>query len=282
MTAFSLLPAPVSGAPFWVSSFQGEYGPLFFAPRCTYQPPKSSTEVGLWSAVHLRALSATKHLAKKILCPGWEHKHLFRDGRYIVALRRAFVPEIGWVLNRGAWVCPDTGAYGENLVQLYGCVNNRSYSYSILALAREAQLEVASDLDSADKVGNWRQEQNPLNPDLGATYLPPYYPLGSEFQLYLNASGHVILQAIRWSWDTGERVRVYRSLWRHRRSGERHWAEILPQSPLPLFNAHLLRSWPETPVALVEDEFLASKLSAENFKFLFSPSYSRPSERWGC
>ena len=233
--------------------------------------PASSAEVDLWSAVHLRCLTAASRVASKILGLGGDHSYLLRDGPWIVALRRTRVPEIGLTLNRGAWVNLSTGMYGENLVELYAQVHGCSYRNAIFVLANEAKIvSTDGDPNSEDAIRNWVQEVTPLRLDFAATYRPPNYPWDSEFCLYYNSSRHVILQAIRWKGGDGSTIRVYRSLWCHHRGYDSLWAEILPQTPLPLFNLDLVQSHPNLPVVLVKDEFLATELGKFNFHVLFS------------
>lgn len=241
-------------------------------PANLYQPPISQAEVDLWSNVHLRCLATARHVAKKILgAAGADRDEVLRSGPYLVALKRAFIPEIWQTLNRGAWVCLYSGAYGENLPELYAHVHRCSYRDAILALASEAKLmENTKDITYEERIRNWSQEQNPLDRDFSASYVPPYYPWNSSFLLYYNPFRHVILQAIRWIGADGNAIRVYRSRWHHYRAADSQWAEILPQSPLPLFNGDLLQIHPDCPVILVQDEFCAVELGQRHSGALFS------------
>lgn len=68
MTAFLPIAIPGTSDALWIPPFQDVS--IQIAPFWTYRPPTSPHEVDLWSAVHRRCLTATKHIAQKILPAG--------------------------------------------------------------------------------------------------------------------------------------------------------------------------------------------------------------------
>ena len=116
---------PLFQVPFMANCLIQPVAPLWPQPAFMYKPPLSSSEVALWSGVHFHALANATQIARKVLPRGWRQDNLWRDGHFIVALRRRYVPEANQYLGRGAWVCPRAGVWGENVVELYAHVNQQ-------------------------------------------------------------------------------------------------------------------------------------------------------------
>jgi KaiC/GvpD/RAD55 family RecA-like ATPase len=240
-------------------------------PVHLYQWPTSSVEVDLWSAIHFYSLVNARRLAHNILPWAVRRDDFLRDRHFIVALKRRYVPEAGWTLGRGAWACPSEGVCGENVVELYAFVHWCSYRDAILALAHEAKLVgPSSEVRRQNKGRDWSPVPQPLHREVEVPDRLAFYPWDSEWQIYKNLSGHPILKAGRWRQHDGQIVRLYRSLWCYRSSQEFRWAEILPQAPYPLFNAHLVAAQPSLPVVLVQDEFEATEQGRKYSNCVFS------------
>lgn len=227
-----------------------------------YQPPMSSAEVDLWSAVNAHALFNAGRIAQKILPMAVRNGDILRDGQLIVARRRYETPGLCWPLYRGGWMILDTGIYGESVIDLYAYIHGYSYRDAISNLAREAGIfGLKGEFRRQSKNHGWVQEQHPLHSNFVGPYLPVYYPVESQFEVYNNLSGHPILQVLRWQGADGSFVYLYRSLWRHHTSTISQWAEIFPQPPYPLYNVDKISPRSNFPVVLVPDEFVASGLS---------------------
>lgn len=276
MTAFSCFPIPMSIAP--LSPWAPPYTPILNKPPFpwislwpvnSYQPPASSAEVAVWSETHRHCLEEARRLAGKILPLGQRHGSTFRDGVYVVALKRCYVQEIDNWLECGEWVCLSTGAYGRNLVELYVYVNLGFYQNAIFALAREANLlRTTGELRRPRQARHWGDERHPLCLVRSPHWPPTGYPSGYEICFYRNESDHNILRVIQWRASGGEVVRVYWTLLRHGGT-ECQWVEALPRPPYPLFGLELLPHQPEREVALIEDEFVAQELNSRLSDWVF-------------
>jgi len=183
-----------------------------------------------------------------------------------VAFRRSLVPELGVALARGEWICLDTGASGQNLLELYAYQHFRPYRDAVMAIGAMAGL-IGSDgvIRRLRSVRYWSQELHPLHADNAAFLLDPRYPPRSMMLPYRNAVGHTVAQIVRVQPWLGPLLDLYRCLWRHSQSTETQWIETFPRSPYPVFNADQIFRRRDADIIFAADEFDAYQLAGRFF-----------------
>jgi KaiC/GvpD/RAD55 family RecA-like ATPase len=186
-----------------------------------------------------------------------------------VALRHTLFPELRCELAHGEWIRQDTGARGQNLVELYADFHGRPYRDAVMAIAMKAEI-LGSDgaVRPLRNLRRWLQEHHPLHRDERA-FFNPGYPSSSMMLPYRNATGHAIAQAVRiMRWL--DPIDLFRTLWCHGPSRDIQWIEAFPRPPYPLYAADQIFVRREADIIFGTDEFVANELALRFSNYILS------------